>query len=78
VSKLAIGRWPLLRQLADGTRGDGHDVMSAATDRLRPRYTGASVARSICPYCGVGCAQLVYHRDNDLVSIEGDPASPIS
>jgi formate dehydrogenase major subunit len=52
--------------------------MSAATDRLRPRNAGASIARSICPYCGVGCGQLVYHRGNDLVSIEGDPASPIS
>jgi formate dehydrogenase major subunit len=26
----------------------------------------------------VGCGQLVYHRGNELVSIEGDPASPIS
>lgn len=78
MSKLSIRRWPLLRQLADGTRGDGRDVMSAATERLQPRHTGASVARSVCPYCGVGCGQLVYHRGNELVSIEGDPASPIS
>jgi formate dehydrogenase major subunit len=26
----------------------------------------------------VGCGQLVYHRDNRVVSIEGDPQSPIS
>jgi formate dehydrogenase major subunit len=32
----------------------------------------------VCPYCGVGCGQLVYHKDNKLVSIEGDPQSPIS
>jgi formate dehydrogenase major subunit len=36
------------------------------------------VARSICPYCGVGCGQLVYHRDGKLISIEGDPQSPVS
>jgi formate dehydrogenase major subunit len=52
--------------------------MSEATRTLEPRNTGASVARSICPYCGVGCGQLVFHRGNALVSIEGDPASPIS
>jgi formate dehydrogenase major subunit len=52
--------------------------MSEETLRARPRYEGASVGRSICPYCGVGCGQLVYHRGNELVSIEGDPGSPIS
>lgn len=36
------------------------------------------VARSVCPYCAVGCGQLVYHRDNDVVAIEGDPESPIN
>jgi formate dehydrogenase major subunit len=52
--------------------------MSTRTENLEPRYAGASAARSVCPYCAVGCGQLVYHRGNDLVSIEGDPASPIS
>src|SRR6478672_5372364 len=78
MSKLSPRRWPLLRQLATGTRGNGREVMSDATEHLRPRYDGASVTRSICPYCAVGCGQLVYHRGNDLVSIEGDPESPIS
>jgi formate dehydrogenase major subunit len=32
----------------------------------------------VCPYCAVGCGQLVFHRDGRLVAIEGDPASPIS
>jgi len=27
------------------------------------------------PYCGVGCGQLIYHKDGKLVSIEGDPES---
>src|SRR4029079_6453813 len=39
---------------------------------------GASVTPSICPYCAVGCGQLVYHRDGKIVSIEGNPESPIS
>ena len=35
-------------------------------------------ARSVCPYCAVGCGQLVYHRNNEVVAIEGDPESPIN
>jgi formate dehydrogenase major subunit len=71
-------RWPLLRQLAVRGRGTGDDAMSEATRDLRPRNEGSQVARSVCPYCAVGCGQLVFHRDNRLVSIEGDPESPIS
>ena len=52
--------------------------MSERTRNLAPRTAGADVARSVCPYCGVGCGQLVYHKNNKLVSIEGDPESPIS
>jgi len=43
-----------------------------------PHTTGAEVTRSVCPYCAVGCGQLVFHRDGQLISIEGDPDSPIS
>jgi formate dehydrogenase major subunit len=52
--------------------------MSSRTRALRPKNDGAQVARSICPYCGVGCGQLVYHKNGELISIEGDPESPIS
>ena len=33
---------------------------------------------SICPYCAVSCAQLVYAKGNDIIHIEGDPRSPIN
>ena len=71
-------KWPLIRQLKSGADGTGAEAMSERTRRLRPKHDGASVARSICPYCGVGCGQLVYHRDGAVISIEGDPESPIS
>src|SRR5438093_11288376 len=71
-------KWPLIRQLRSGADGTGVESMSDATRSLRPKHDGAEVARSICPYCGVGCGQLVYHRDGKLISIEGDPESPIS
>jgi formate dehydrogenase major subunit len=71
-------KWPLIRQLKSGADGTGVEAMSERTLALQPRNAGAEVARSICPYCGVGCGQLVYHRDGKVISIEGDPQSPIS
>lgn len=52
--------------------------MTERTRNLRPKNDGSEVARSICPYCGVGCGQLIFHKEGKLVSIEGDPQSPIS
>ncbi len=64
--------------MLDGGDGTGPEAMTARTRALKPKTDGASVTRSICPYCGVGCGQLVYHRNGRLLAIEGDPDSPIS
>jgi formate dehydrogenase major subunit len=71
-------KWPLIRQLREGSDGTGSESMSDRTHALRPRNEGADVTRSICPYCGVGCGQLIFHRDGKVISVEGDPESPIS
>ena len=71
-------KWPLIRQLRTRSDGTGSEAMSDSTRELRHKNEGASVARSVCPYCAVGCGQLVYHRGDELIGIEGDPASPIS
>ena len=42
------------------------------------RLRGASVTEGICPYCAVGCGQLIYSKGGELIDIEGDPDSPIS
>ena len=76
--KEILDRWPLVRQIRGGGDGTGLEARSEHTRALRPRQHGAEVARSVCPYCAVGCGQLIYHRDGRLVSIEGDPASPVS
>ena len=76
--KNLLSRWPLINQIRTGSDGTGVEAMSRRTRNLRPKIDGAEVARSICPYCGVGCGQLVYHKDGKLISIEGDPQSPIS
>ena len=71
-------RWPLLQQIRHGLDGTGLEARSERTRSLRPKHHDAQAARSVCPYCGVGCAQLVYHRDGKLISIEGNAQSPVS
>ena len=73
-----LARWPVVKQIQTGGDGTGPEAMSDRTRSLGPKIEGAQVARSICPYCGVGCGQLVFHKQNKLISIEGDPESPIS
>lgn len=70
--------WSVPRQLA-GQDPLGQAAESAASRRLRPRLEEADrVGTSICPYCAVGCAQLVYAKDGQIIHIEGDPRSPIN
>lgn len=73
-------RWPLLAQLTGGGNGAGTEAYSKRTRETVARTADGEVraARSVCPYCGVGCGQLVYHRDGRILSIEGDPESPIN
>lgn len=73
-----LSSWPLIQQLKNGADGTGSEAMSARTRTLRPKHDGAEATPSICPYCGVGCGQMVYHKNGKLISIEGDPKSPIS
>src|SRR5881275_1921417 len=73
-----LSKWPLVRQIREGKDGTWLESMSNKTRAMHARIDGAEVARSICPYCGVGCGQLIYHKDGKLISIEVDPESPIS
>ena len=52
--------------------------ISANTRQVGARIRGATVTSSICPYCAVGCAQLVYVKDGKIVDIEGSYDSPIN
>ncbi len=73
-----LSKWPLVRQILERKDGTGLEAMSEKTRAMHARIDGAKVARSICPYCGVGCGQLIYHDGRKIISIEGDPESPIS
>jgi formate dehydrogenase major subunit len=75
-----LGAWPLLRQLREhDPLALGRAAQSARSKTLVPRIDDADhIVQSICPYCAVGCGQLVYVKDGEVSHIEGDPASPIS
>ena len=72
--------WPVVRQLREGDPlGLGKAVQSEKSRTLRPRIADADhVAHSVCPFCAVGCAQLAYVKNGEVIQVEGDPASPIS
>ena len=82
--RVALGRWPAPKQLASvralpvSEVGLGAESRSAKTDAIRARTEGATAVPSVCPYCAVGCGQIVYARDGRILDIEGDPRSPIN
>ena len=75
-----LDAWPVVRQIREGDPlGLGKAAQSERSRTLTPRIAHADhVAQSICPFCAVGCAQLAYVKDGEVIQVEGDPASPIS
>jgi formate dehydrogenase major subunit len=53
-------------------------AVSRKTKRVGARIAGATATESVCPYCAVGCGQIVYTKDGELLDIEGNPRSPIN
>jgi formate dehydrogenase major subunit len=51
---------------------------SPQTVATHSRLRGAKVTGSVCPYCAVGCALLVFTKEAKVIDIEGDPASPVN
>ena len=71
-----LRRLPLVGRAMD--LGLGPSAASVRTLSAGARIAGLSVTESVCPFCAVGCGQLVYTRDGELVDIEGNPRSPIN
>ena len=72
--------WPVVRQLTGpDPLGRGQAARSPHTEEITARTESADrVARSVCPYCAVGCGQKVFVKDEKVIQIEGDPDSPVS
>ncbi len=58
--------------------GLGLDLKPVAAAVPKLKIRGAREVPSICPYCAVGCAQIVSVREGQIVNIEGNPDSPIN
>jgi formate dehydrogenase major subunit len=56
----------------------GPHAVSNETKNAGARVAGLKATESVCPYCAVGCGQIVYTRGGELVDIEGNPNSPIN
>ena len=70
--------WSLPRQFA-GQSVYGEAAESTTSKQLRPRLEEADrVGTSVCPYCAVGCGQLIYAKNGRPIHVEGDPRSPIN
>jgi formate dehydrogenase major subunit len=82
----ALARWPAWQDFASLRQGRPladlgmtETAISSFTRALQPRIREAdTVVPSVCPYCAVGCGQLIYARQGKIIDIEGNPASPIN
>ena len=59
-----------------GLIGSGVSLAPVVAHAQELRIAKAKVTPSVCPFCAVGCGQLVHTIDGQIVNIEGDPRSP--
>jgi anaerobic selenocysteine-containing dehydrogenase len=72
-------RRQFLKGLTTGTVAIGALTQSGCAPAIPPLKTrGATQTTTVCPFCGVGCGQVVATREGKVINIEGDPGHPIS
>jgi len=62
----------------DSERATENQPFSMNSVNKHSRIKGATEVHSVCPYCAVGCSQLVYVKGGKVIDIEGNPESPIN
>jgi len=72
-------RRQFLKGLTTGTVAIGALTQSGCAPAIPPLKTrGATATTTVCPFCGVGCGQVVSTKNGKVIHIEGDPGHPIS
>jgi len=72
-------RRQFLKGLTTGTVAIGALSQEGCAPAVPPLKTrGATTTTTVCPFCGVGCGQVVSTRAGKVIHIEGDPGHPIS
>ena len=72
-------RREFLKGLTTGTVAIGALTQAGCGPAIPPLKTrGATNTTTVCPFCGVGCGQVVSTQSGKVINIEGDPGHPIS
>jgi formate dehydrogenase major subunit len=72
-------RRQFLGGLTTGTVAIGALTQAGCGPAVPPLKTlGATPTTTVCPFCGVGCGQVVSTQQGTVINIEGDPAHPVS
>jgi formate dehydrogenase major subunit len=78
---MSLSRRDFLKYAGASAAGTGVAVraldmtpVEAAASSLKIK--DAKAFAGVCPYCAVGCVQLIYVRDNKIIDIEGHPDTP--
>jgi formate dehydrogenase major subunit len=76
-------RWPTRRQflgrVTTGAVAIGAASQAGCGPAVPPLKTrGATPTTTVCPFCGVGCGQVVSTQNGTVINIEGDPQHPVS
>lgn len=75
--KLAVGT--MGATAVSATNGLGLDMSAAQAQAARIPIKKGKQVPSVCPYCSVGCGQIVMVDDaGKIIDIQGNPDSPIS
>jgi formate dehydrogenase major subunit len=56
--------------------GSGLDLAPVEAAATGLKIKEAKAVASVCPYCAVGCGQLIYAKDGKIIDIEGNPDTP--
>lgn len=65
-------------ETASQLRAVDRQPFSPNSTHKQARIHDATKVVSVCPYCAVGCSQLVYAKGGKVIDIEGNPESPIN
>lgn len=66
------------KAVRQGDRATENQPFSQISVDKVARTKGATEVHSVCPYCAVGCSQLIYTKGGKIIDIEGNPESPIN
>src|SRR5438552_7957612 len=56
--------------------GGGFDLAPVEAAATSLKIKEAKAVAGVCPYCAVGCGQLIYAKDGKIIDIEGNPDTP--